>query len=230
VGQRAFSSAFTRSIGGIILPIPPNTYHTTFPATENPLSEGGRWISGGLSGIYGDVQTVSGQAFGTVVSPSPPYTDPTAVLAGAWGPLQTAEAVVKCASVFAQNQEVELRLLTQITPRRIVGYEFLWSVTNNPYREIVRWDTDASNGAFFSVTGGAVFASQIFTGMRIKATVSSAGLLTLYTDYGSGYVQEASGTDTNYRSGSPGLGMFQHAGSTSTLPDFGLTSYSAWSL
>ncbi len=91
MGQRAFASASTRSIGGMVLPIPPNTYATTFLGTENPLSESGRWIQGATTGVlWGDVRCTPGLAFGNNISPSPPYNDPTAVLPGAWGPIQTA--------------------------------------------------------------------------------------------------------------------------------------------
>lgn len=215
----------------MVLPIPPNTYATTFLGTENPLSESGRWIQGATTGVlWGDVRCTPGLAFGNNISPSPPYNDPTAVLAGAWGPIQTAEAVIKTPASSAQNQEVELRLLTRITPNRIVGYEFLFSVTNNAYREIMRWDGGITIDKFFSVTGGPVFGAQLFTGMKIKATVTAAGLLTGYVDFldGNGWTQVMQGTDTTYREGSPGIGFFQHGGSSTTLPDFGLSSFSAW--
>ena len=48
----------------MLLPLPlwPRTYSTTFPATEDPLSDGGQWIDGGTTGVdWHDVQT-SGQA------------------------------------------------------------------------------------------------------------------------------------------------------------------------
>src|SRR5438874_4698763 len=61
------------------------SYSTNFSATENPISEGGKWINGGTTGRdWGNVQSTPGLAFGTMVSSAPPYDDSTAVLAGTW--------------------------------------------------------------------------------------------------------------------------------------------------
>jgi hypothetical protein len=73
----------------------PMTYTTSFPLTENPISESAHWINGGTTGIdWGNVQTTPGLAHGAVVSGGPPYNDSTAVLSGTWGSEQTAEATV----------------------------------------------------------------------------------------------------------------------------------------
>ena len=59
-------------------------YATDFNLTENPISEGGNWINGGITGLDGhNVQTSDGYAYGTPASVM--YSDPTAVLAGSWG-------------------------------------------------------------------------------------------------------------------------------------------------
>jgi hypothetical protein len=39
------------------------TYTTNFPLSENPISESGRWINGGIFGKT-DVQTAQGKAYG----------------------------------------------------------------------------------------------------------------------------------------------------------------------
>src|SRR4029079_18869272 len=119
-----------------------NSYSTNFPLTQNPLSESGRWINGGATGVkWHDVQSRPGQAFGVgPQSPAPPYDDPTAVLTGTWGRTQTVEATVIVPASPSGSEEVELRVLTTITPGRIVGYEVLFSVTGNTYVDIERWD------------------------------------------------------------------------------------------
>lgn len=228
MGQRAFSSASTRSMGSVVLPIPSRTYATDFPGTENPLSQGSNWISGGTTGgLWRDVQCTPGLAFGTGPSASPPYDDPTAVLAGDWPIVQTAQARVVINALDGVNQEVELRLLTRVTPKRIVGYEFLFSITNNPYVQIMRWDGGTDISFFTSVAFGA--GPQLQTGYRIRATVSASGLLSSFVDTGSGFgAAIISGTDTTYREGSPGIGFFQHAGTAGPLSGFGLSSFAAW--
>src|SRR6185436_16870191 len=119
-----------------------NSYSTNFALTENPISENGRWINGGTTGVnWHNVQCTPGHAFGVgPQSPAPPYDDPTAVLTGTWGRTQTVEATVIVPASPSGSAEVELRVLTTITPGRIVGYEVLFSVTSNNYVDIERWD------------------------------------------------------------------------------------------
>jgi len=71
------------------------TYTTTFPLTERPISENGRWITGGTVGLdWTDVRTMPGLAFGSEVG-IVDYTDSWAVLTGAWLPDQTVTATVR---------------------------------------------------------------------------------------------------------------------------------------
>jgi len=192
------------------------SYATSFPLTENPISEGGRWLNGGTNGIdWRDVQTTPGYAYGTGPSASPPYDDPTAVLTGTWGPIQTVECTVRVDAIEGgANQEVEARLLTTITPNRIVGYEVMWSITTNTYIDIRRWDgtTDLSSYVQIGFLGSGT-SPQLQTGYRLKATINAAGVIKAYTDSGAGYVlMLTSSADLTYRSGAPGIGFFKHAG------------------
>ena len=42
------------------------TYTTNFPLAENPISEGGRWINGDVTGLdWSNVRTNAGLAYGT---------------------------------------------------------------------------------------------------------------------------------------------------------------------
>ncbi len=202
-------------------------YSTAFPLTENPISEGGHWRNGFTNGVdWLDVRTTPGHAFGSNVSPSPPFNDPTAVVAGTWRTVQTVEATVIVPATSAQNQECELRLLTTINANSLTGYEIIWSVTSNNYCEIVRWNGPLNS--FTSLTGGSFLSPQrLATGNRIKATVSATGLISMYADYGSGYVFLTSLTDTTFTTGNPGLGFFQHGGSQSTMSDFGASLFTA---
>src|ERR1051325_3674641 len=90
------------------------TYSTSFPLTENPISEGGKWINGGAAGgnLWGNVQTTPGMAFG--VSEPTQFGDPTAVLTGTWAPDQSAEATIKIVTQPTGTccHEAEVRLRT----------------------------------------------------------------------------------------------------------------------
>lgn len=220
VGQRF-------SVAGPAADVQPRTFATTFPGlTENPISQGGIWLNGATNGtLWGDVRTTPGLATGNNISASPPYDDPTAVLSGPWGRVQSAEATVVVSASPSSFQEVELRLLTTITPGRIVGYEVLFSVDpGNPYVDIERWDGGTVRSAFVSlVPGGFIVAPQaLVTGNRIRATVDLNGRISAYANYGSGWVFIVAGTDTTYRSGAPGIGFF----STVTAGDFGMSAFS----
>src|SRR5204863_9328111 len=58
---------------------PGSSYSTSFGATENPLSEGGKWINGKSVGIdWNNVQTVPGKAYGAAIATG--YNDDVAVL------------------------------------------------------------------------------------------------------------------------------------------------------
>ena len=78
---------------------PPGLYSTTFNLTENPISEGGNWVNGGVSGLHWtNVSTTPGQAIGHETGAS--FTDGTAVLQGlSWAQDQKATAVVFATAV-----------------------------------------------------------------------------------------------------------------------------------
>ena len=62
-----------------------NTYTTNFPLTENPMSEGGKWMEGKTVGIdWGNISTTPGLAIGTAGPKR--FADATALLTGTWGP------------------------------------------------------------------------------------------------------------------------------------------------
>src|SRR5262249_45748237 len=61
-GASTTASATTQASGGGIN----GSYSTTFPLTENPISEGGSWTNGGATGLgWANVQTTPGLSFGT---------------------------------------------------------------------------------------------------------------------------------------------------------------------
>jgi len=56
-----------------------STYSTSFASTENPLSEGGKWINGRAVGLdWNNAQSVPGKAYGAAIATG--YNDDVAVL------------------------------------------------------------------------------------------------------------------------------------------------------
>ena len=223
-----------------------HSYSTTFPLAENPISENGQWIGGSTAGaslwaggriwrggrLWGNVQTVSGFAYG--VDEPTEFGDPTAILAGSWGPTQTVTAIVRIKRTPTGHccHEVELRLRTTITSHSITGYEAYCSVMpDNRYCHIARWN--GPNGSYWNFETGNK-AIYVVNGDILKAIVTGTNP-TVITFYRNG-TQILQATDTGaagggfgaygpWMSGNPGIGFYDNY--DGNWKDFGLSSFSA---
>jgi hypothetical protein len=196
-----------------------NPYSTQFAVTENPISEGGHWINGGVTGLlWHDCRTSSKLAFGTQPATTN-FDDSTCLLTGTWGADQQAQATVGIATSDAtQFEEVELRLRSTITPNSSTGYEINCSVkSGNPYMQIVRWNGGLGN--FTLLDSRAIGCSN---GDILKATVRGNTI----TEFKNGSAI-FSVNDSTYSSGSPGMGFYIQNGASSTNADFGFSSFSS---
>src|SRR5262249_62212878 len=102
---------------------------TTFPLTENPISEGGSWTNGGATGLdWANVQTTPGLSFGTgpVNAGTYSYADPTAVLKGVWAQDQRVQATVKVRGAYGRAccKEVEFLICMTITSNSLTSSSF----------------------------------------------------------------------------------------------------------
>jgi hypothetical protein len=197
-------------------------YSTSFPLTENPISESGNWINGKAVGLdWSDVQTTPGLAFGTQTGLTN-FNDSIAVLTGTWTADQSATATVhtvnqQTGSIF---EEVELLLRFTVTAHSAQGYEFNYSCRHDgtQYLQIVRWN--GALGAFTLLD--ARTGPGLQNGDRVKATIVGSTLTTYINN-----VAIFSVTDTGFASGNPGIGYYLQGGSSAMTADYGLTSYSA---
>ena len=199
-----------------------HTYTTNFRLTENPISEGGRWINGKVEGLdWCDVATIPGLAFG-LESGSHGYDDPVALLKGDWGPDQTVEATVHSVNPSDKSyEEVELRLRSALSPHRATGYEinFRCSKTAGAYSEIVRWNGPLGDFTYLVQRNGAQYG--VSSGDVVKATIVGD----VITSYING-VQVAQAKDGTYTTGRPGIGFFLE-GTAGVNRDYGFTSFTA---
>jgi hypothetical protein len=199
------------------------TYSTTFSATENPISEGARWINGQANGIdWKNVRTIPGRAMGTQ-SGVGGYDDSTALLTGTWSPTQTVQGTVYSVNQLSgssDNAEIEFRLRSTITPHNCNGYEVNFRLRHDgsQYVEIVRWNGQL--GSFTYVNRGT--GPGIYNGDVIKATIVGS----VITAYING-VQVLQGTDSTFTGGNPGIGFYLR-GTVPQNTDFGFTSFQAW--
>ncbi|MFN7998356.1 MAG: hypothetical protein U0Q18_32340 [Bryobacteraceae bacterium] len=201
-------------------------YTTTFPAAENPISQGKQWSNGKDDGAdWCNVQTSAGYVWG--VGPCPvEYADPTAVLIGAWGPDQTVQATARIKSTTpSYYQEIELRLRTTIRPHTITGYEINFGVSH-PYLEIVRWNGRLADFTYLSPSCkypsvcARVDGFLIRNGDVAKATISG-NTINVYVNG----VLRATATDRTFTTGNPGVGY--NYGCGGTYANFGWENFSA---
>jgi len=207
----------------------PRTYTTHFPRAEDPLSEGGKWTNGQKDGLdWANVRTTPGLAFGTEYGgrrPAPQkYDDSTALLAGAWGPDQTAEATVHAVNQNDKTyEEVELRLRSALSPHRATGYEILFrsSKSASAYCEVVRWNGPLGDFTYLSRAKGS--QCGVSSGDVVKASMVG-NVITAYVNG----VQVLRASDDTFKSGNPGIGFYIE-GATGVDGDYGFTSFTATS-
>ncbi len=199
------------------------TYTTGFALNENPISENGLWINGQTAGLdWANVATTNGMAIG-LESGFTGYDDATTLLTGSWGSNQTASAIVFTTNRMSGNiyEEVEIRLRSSLSAHSCTGYEVLFSLKPDAsaYVQIVRWNGPLGSFDYVNATGGS--QCILHTGDMITGSITN-NAITAYIN-GALILQ---GTDTNYPTGSPGIGIFIQ-GASGVNGDYGVTSYTA---
>jgi hypothetical protein len=197
------------------------SYATHFPLTENPISEGGKWINGQTVGLdWCNVRTNGTQAYGTQ-SGSGGFNDSIALVGGTWGNSQSATATVRTVNQQAGStyEEVELLLRFSINAHNAHGYECNFSCRSSGYyAEIVRWNGPLGNFTYLDQRQGP----GLHNGDRVRATIVGNTITTYIND-----VVLASVTDSSFASGNPGIGLYLQGGTSSFTSDYGLTNFSA---
>ncbi|HLZ30731.1 MAG TPA: carbohydrate-binding protein [Chloroflexota bacterium] len=203
-------------------------YTTSFPATENPISEGGAWLNGKAVGVdWHDVRTTPGSAFGTqdgTVGGTAAYADSTAILNGTFGPDQEASATVINNDTGGDwNAEVELRLRSTMTPRSSTGYEITFRARRDgsAYCGVARWN--GALGNFTSLANQSGTQCAISTGDVIRATIIGSTI----TGYRNGTpIFQVS--DGMFTSGNPGMGFFlRNLSQVGNSANFGFGNFTA---
>lgn len=207
-----------------------NSYSTNFPNNEDPISEGSRWISGKKAGLdWADVRVISGFAFGTEIGGSRPapekYDDSTALLTGAWGANQTAEATVHRINKDNDHiyEEVELRLRSSLSPHNCTGYEVMFRCSKSPkaYCNIARWD--GLLGAFMMLKEAHGSQYGVADGDVVKASIKGE-VITVWLNG----VQILQTKDYLFKSGNPGIGFYLE-GATGVNNQYGFSRFKATS-
>ena len=203
---------------------------TSFNFTEDPISDGGKWISGGTAtgGAFGDIATNGAYAYGK--NQRFPYGDPNAFLSGTWPSDQSVTETVRTTKDFSGAgccYEVEIHLRFSARGSNEYGYEANCSLQSNPaYIAIASWD--GPQGKFHQIAldksdhcknGDALTAS--IAGSTIKVYLNGSLKIT------------ATDTTCNgaacHTGGAPGLGTYvEDSRESGALADFGISNFRAW--
>lgn len=192
-------------------------FSTTFPLTENPISESGAWTTTTVQSKTPS-QTASGNAFGTMTTFDGVHFPDSCACLTVWnGANQRVTATLANASAVS-GLETELLLRCKFDSSNATGYE-LDMVFSGGHAVLVRWDftTASAPNAFLqladSTTGpnpGAVsFADGAVWVFEVTGTVITAkcnGTVVISYDTAS--------DGTKYSTGSPGIGFWNETGSS----------------
>jgi hypothetical protein len=201
--------------------VPFRTYSTNFSLTESTISEGGNWINGSTTGLdWGYVSTTAGQTHTHPGTAS--YADATALLTGAWGSNQMAQAtvgsIVNACTSDNCYPEVELRLRSTLSAHLCNGYEITFSLKPNDraYLIIVRWNGPLGNFTYLFNQSGSQYLAK--TGDVVKAIIVG----NVISAYKNGVLM-GQATDNTFTSGNPGMGFNEQ----SYNGDYGFSSFTA---
>jgi len=214
-------------------------YTTNFPVTENPISEAGKWINGGLvtndsdSSSWHNVLTVPGIARADLNADccGGRYQDSIAHLRTSFMTFaanQFAQGTVYRAAGYSPpanvHHEIELLLRFQITPGSppsdARGYEVLWSIDG--WICVVRWNGPSANYT-------ELFCDQGATGPAVDGDVLRAEIIAgVIKVYKNGVLRVTTPPDTTWTSGQPGIGFWPVDGATKE--NYGWRSFTAGDL
>jgi len=210
-------------LSGVSLSV--RTYKTSFPLTENPISENGNWVNGQAQGLdWANVSTTPGFGRGEQAPDRGTYNDSVALVTGEWGPNQTVETTVKdLVSGANSTREVEIRLRSTVTAHNSTGYEVHWSARpSDPYLGVTRWNGPLNSFKILQSTKAEVGMTD---GDTFMATIVG-GTVTAYING----VQKIQVTDSHpFASGSPGIGFYLANSKRNPAPqaEYGFSSFRA---
>lgn len=222
----------TLLIGLVCVSLSARTYTTSFPAAENPISEGGNWINGLAVGLdWNNCYTTVGFA-GGVDPVGVAYSDPTCILAGYWGPDQTITTTAHIGTTDSSMwQEIEHRLRSAISAHSNTGYEINFGVSH-AYVQIVKWNGALGSYAYlgsscsYPTVCGQVTGISPSNGDVLKSTIVGT-TISAYIQFGGtgSFVLVAQTTDSTYATGAPGMGF--DYGCNGTYAIFGFSNFTA---
>lgn len=202
------------------------SFSTNFPATENPISQSGKWTNGSTfsqgAATKTNVQT-AGKAYGTMVAfDGTNFDDSIACLSG-FGPNHEVTCTISNSGGFSGfSLELEILLRSSITSAHVFQYE-VDCVFGDLGIDLVRWDMTAAtpnsntnlrsrvHGEVAFNNGDQVYASIVGTLITVKYKPFGGSFSTLFA-------YDTAGDTTKYSNGNPGIGFWNQTGSATNQP------------
>lgn len=213
----------------------PISFSTNFPATENPISQSGRWTNGGVfaqgAATKTNVQT-AGKAYGTMVAfDGTNFNDSLAHLSGFGPDHQVTCTVINLGGFSGFSLEIEILLRSSITSAHVFQYE-VDCVFGDLGIDLVRWDmTAASPNAFTTLRTHVANETPFNNGDQVRAKIVGTLITVDYKPFGGSFANlftyDTSGDTTKYSSGNPGMGFWNQTGLTADQPLFAWADFTA---
>jgi hypothetical protein len=188
------------------------TYSTNFPATENPISEGGKWLGGATDGtVFSNVQTATNLAYATNIN-NGTYDDSLALIKSsvcAPGNDQFAEGVYSLDGAYTPPGSHETELILRGTFQSGPNYGPLYEISCPWHSDISVIRQDGTLGGFTVLSGTGSGSGILVNGDVIRAKIVG-NTITVYKNGVSILVV----VDSTITTGQPGMGFFVGAGGT----------------
>lgn len=202
------------------------SFSTSFSGTENPLSEGGIWLSN-TNTLLTAFQKTGGRAVGLAVGAGA-YDDSAALLDGFGNDVEMTVTVFKDATIDTDaTHEVELLMRATQSASVSVQYEALFSFNGNI--QFVRWFNNGGSQdfEFLSPTSGTESLGRaLITGDRVRARCQGSTFTLQVIEADNTVHTLGVYTNTAIASGKPGIGAFTRAGDGGNLTKFCLEDFS----
>lgn len=206
---------------------PVATYSTNFSSTENPISEGGKWVNGKTVGLdWNDVQAGAGKAYAAELISAVRYDDSIAHLnSPVFAANQYAQGEVSRVPGYrnpTDKHEIELLLRFRIDANSAGGYEVLWGQAGGIF--VVRWNGPLSD---YTSLGGvpAPGPGPAVDGDILRVEIIG-NIISVYKN--GNLVVTAHDPNSTWTDGQPGIGFWPTPGST--LESYGWTNFEAGNL
>jgi hypothetical protein len=197
---------------------PAGAFSTNFATAENPLSEGGKWVTGKATGLdWNNPKSTGGKATASVQAGlgASRYDDSIAHVNSstqAFNANQYAQGTVYLASGYSgARHEVELLLRFSISGHNAHGYEILWGLPG--YIAVVRWNGSLGNYTpVYDPGTGSIPPPR--DGDVLRAEISGNTLTIKRNGSTVATVNVSSIGGTVWSSGQPGIGFWPVDGAT----------------